>query len=528
MILAKKQFSMEQKFVLRLTAISICCLVLINAVKAQTLGPDSLTRDIISPKPAKIPRINGPKVFGVRPNHPIVFTIPVSGDRPIKYSVKNLPKGVKFDEKKGRVYGSVSIPGTYTLALTAENKLGKASRDLKLIIGEEIALTPPMGWNSWNVYGNKVTQETVLANVRAMESSGLINHGWSYMNIDDAWQGKRGGEFNAIQPDPVTFPNIQGLINEAHDLGLKIGIYSSPWIETYAKRIGGSAMNAEGLFKPTKEKVPHREKKVPYAIGQYVFVDNDVKQWAKWGFDYLKYDWNPIEYPETKLMYDALRNSGRDIVFSLSNSTPFASIGELSKVSNTWRTGGDIRDEWKSLKSRLFTQDKWAPFARPGHWNDPDMMILGWLGWGKGLRPSRLTADEQYTHMSAWCLMSVPLLLGNDLTKLDEFTLSLLTNDEVIEINQDPSGRQATVVSRQGESGVMAKTLEDGTKAAGLFNPGDAGTQKVTLKWSDLGITGKYIVRDLWRQKDLGTFEDEFSVDVKQHGVVIVRLRPVE
>jgi alpha-galactosidase len=345
------------------------------------------------------------------------------------------------------------------------------------------------------------------------------------MNIDDAWQGKRGGEFNAIQPDPITFPNMLALVKQAHDLGLKIGIYSSPWIETYAKRIGGSAMNAEGTFAPTTEKVDHRIKKVPYAIGTYVFVDNDVKQWAKWGFDYLKYDWNPIEYPETKLMYTTLRNSGRDLVFSLSNSTPFASIKELSTVSNAWRTGGDIKDVWSSLKSRLFTQDKWASYARPGHWNDPDMMIVGWVGWGKTPKPTRLTANEQYTHVSAWCLMSVPLLLGNDLTKLDDFTISLLTNDEILAINQDESGKQATVISRQGEAGVMAKTLTDGTKVAGLFNPGDNGTQAVILKWEDLGIKGKYIVRDLWRQKDLGIFEGDFKADVEQHGVVMISLR---
>ena len=264
---------------------------------------------------------------------------------------------------------------------------------------------------------------------------------------------------------------------------------------------------------------------MPYAIGKYTFWDKDVKQWAQWGFDYLKYDWNPAELPETKAMYDDLRASGRDIVFSLSNSIPFGSIAELSKVSNSWRTGGDIRDNWKSLKSRLLTQDKWAPYARPGHWNDPDMMIVGWVGWGKGPRPTNLTPDEQYSHMSAWCLQSVPLLLGCDLTKLDDFTLSLLTNDEVIAVNQDPLGKQATVVSQQDSSGVLAKDLADGSKAAGLFNLTDSITRKIILKWSDLGIKGKYIVRDLWRQKDLGTFEDEFSADVNPHGVVMISLR---
>jgi alpha-galactosidase len=220
-----------------------------------------------------------------------------------------------------------------------------------------------------------------------------------------------------------------------------------------------------------------------------------------------------------------LRNSGRDIVYSLSNSTPFASIGDLSTVSNAWRTGGDIRDSWPSLKSRIFTQDKWAPYEKPGHWNDPDMMIVGYLGWGKDLHSTNLTPDEQYTHVSAWCLMSVPLLLGCDITKLDDFTLSLLTNDEVLAVNQDAAGKQATVISKQGDNGVMAKTMEDGSISAGLFNLGDNGKQLVTLNWADLKLTGKYIVRDLWRQKDLGTFTGEFKADVNQHGVVMISLR---
>jgi alpha-galactosidase len=224
-------------------------------------------------------------------------------------------------------------------------------------------------------------------------------------------------------------------------------------------------------------------------------------------------------------MLDALRNSGRDVVYSLSNSTPFASIAELSTLANTWRTGGDIRDNWKSLKSRIFTQDKWAPYAGPGHWNDPDMMVVGYVGWGKGPRPTELTADEQYTHMSAWCLMSVPLLLGCDLTKLDDFTLSLLSNDEVLAVNQDMLGKQATVISRQEDIGVMAKSLEDGSIAAGLFNLADNGKQEVVLNWADLKISGKYIVRDLWRQKDLGVFDGSFKTTVNQHGVVLVSLR---
>ena len=507
-------------FQLLITTI-ICTLISLPVLKAQ-----DLKSAILTPRESEKPQINGPKVFGVRPEHPIVFTIPASGKRPMTFSATNLPVGVKLNASTGVISGSVAKPGDYLITLQTKNALGSASRQLKLVIGETIALTPPMGWNHYNIYGTRITQEQVFTQAKAMVSTGLINHGWSYLNIDDGWQGKRGGEFHAILPDTARFQDIQALCDQVHAMGLKIGTYSTPWVESYGHRIGGSAMNAEGTFERTKETVARNKKLLPFAIGTYHFWDKDAKQFAKWGFDYLKYDWNPIEMQETKEMYDALRNSGRDIVYSLSNSTPFATIAETSTVSNAWRTGGDIKDDWKSLKSRLFSQDKWAPFARPGHWNDPDMMIVGEVGWNSAEKhPTKLTPDEQYTHMSAWCLMSVPLLLGCDISKMDDFTLSLLTNDEVIAVNQDPLGKQATIISTQGDAGIMAKEMEDGSKAVGLFYPGDNASQQVVLKWDDLGIKGKYIIRDLWRQKDLGTFDGEFKADVVMHGVVLVSLR---
>ena len=508
-------------------------LLIHGAVYAQTTDTATAVRVaepavMLTPKPGPAPRINGPKVFGVRPGHPIVFTIPATGTRPIVFTADKLPVGVILDKNTGRLSGSLPKPGNYVLQLHARNKAGRADRAFTLVVGESVALTPPMGWNSWNIYATKITQELLLANAKAMASSGLIDHGWTYMNIDDCWQGSRGGALHAIQPDANIFPDMKALSDEVHALGLKIGIYSTPWVESYGHHVGGSAMNPEGSFEATKEKIPRNKKQLPYAIGTYSFLSADVQQYAAWGIDYLKYDWNPIEVPETRAMYEALRGSGRDIVLSLSNSASFPGAADWAKWSNCWRTGGDIRDNWKSLKSRLFTQDKWAPYAGPGHWNDPDMMIVGYVGWGKGPRPTELTPNEQYTHVSAWCLQSVPLLLGCDLTKLDDFTLSLLTNDEVLAVNQDPLGKQATVVSQQGEAGVLAKDLEDGSKAAGLFNPGDSISQRVVLRWTDLGIHGKYVVRDLWRQKDLGTFEGEYQAEVPRHGVVMVSLRPVK
>jgi alpha-galactosidase len=244
-----------------------------------------------------------------------------------------------------------------------------------------------------------------------------------------------------------------------------------------------------------------------------------------WGMDYLKYDWNPNEEPETAEMYHALRASGRDVVFSLSNSTPFTNTAALSNYANCWRITGDIRDNWDSMSKKGFGQERWEKFARPGHWNDPDMLVVGQVGWGSP-HPSNLTPDEQYTHLTLWCLVAAPLLLGCDLEKVDDFTLGLLSNDEVLAVNQDALGKEAKCVARVGDTRVYAKDLEDGSKAVGLFNPGTNGSVTVGVNWADLGLSpGKHKVRDLWRQKDLGRFANKFEIPVAPHSAEMIKVR---
>jgi alpha-galactosidase len=221
-------------------------------------------------------------------------------------------------------------------------------------------------------------------------------------------------------------------------------------------------------------------------------------------------------------MATALRESGRDIVLSLSNSAPFEHASDWSRLANSWRTTGDITDTWASVTSIGFRQEKWAPFAGPGHWNDADILVVGDVGWGNP-KPTLLTHDEQYSHISLWCLLSAPLLLGCDLSKLDDFTVSLLSNDEVLDIDQDPLGREATPVAQDKDSAVYSKPLEDGSYAVGLFNlaptPG-----KVSVSWASLKLAGSATVRDLWRQHDLGVFADGYSATVNGHGVVLLRV----
>ncbi|HTJ79435.1 MAG TPA: NPCBM/NEW2 domain-containing protein [Rariglobus sp.] len=478
---------------------------------------------ILTPKSGPEPRVNGPAVFGVRPGSPFLYSIPVTGERPMVYAVEGLPNGLALDAATGRITGTLDRAGEYPVTLKATNKLGSAEKHFRIVVGDEIALTPPMGWNSWNCWGAQVDQEKVLSSARALVKAGLDQHGWTYINIDDAWQGKRGGPYNAIQPDEKRFPDIKAFCDEVHALGLKTGIYSTPWTISYAGRIGSTSENPDG----TKPIIPHEWKRnntLPWAIGRYSFAASDAKQWAEWGIDYLKYDWNPNQLPETQEMYDALRKSGRDIAFSLSNSMPFSNISDLSKVSSCWRITGDIVDTWGSMSFNGFQQDRWAPFQKPGHYNDPDMLVVGQVGWGKP-HPTRLTPDEQYTHISLWSLLSAPLLLGCDLVQLDDFTIGLLTNDEVLAVDQDSLCRQATCVSKDGNTCVYAKKLEDGSWAVGLFNRG-LFPKTVTVKLSDLQLSGAQRVRDLWRQKDIGSFEKEFSSPVAPHGVVLIRISP--
>ena len=481
------------------------------------------TAEIRTPKAPAPPRINGARVYGERPGRPFLYTIPATGERPMTYSAVGLPDGLTLDSRTGRITGAVAQPGEYRVALSAVNSLGRGERPLVIKIGDQICLTPPLGWNSWNCFGGKVDQEKLVAQAKAMAGSGLIEHGWTFVNIDDTWQGRRSGPEQVLLPNEK-FPDMKRLCDDIHALGLKAGIYSTPWVTSYARRAGGSAENPEGAWEPPPSGPKQVNKKIlPYAIGKYHFMKQDARQWAQWGFDYLKYDWNPIEAPDIEEMADALKASGRDFVYSLSNNAPFAGGPDYVRLANLWRTTGDIKDNWKSMSGIGFRQEKWGSLAGPGHWNDPDMLVVGMVGWGKSLHPTQLTPDEQYTHITLWCLLSAPLLIGCDLTQLDDFTLGLLTNDEVLAVDQDPLGREATPIAKNGGQEIWAKPLADGTWAVGYFNRDDQSAD-VTLDLADLKLGAPQPARDLWRQKDLPSINAKFTMRIAVHGGEMLKI----
>jgi alpha-galactosidase len=484
---------------------------------------------ILTPPPPAAPRINGPSVFGVRPGSPVLYAIPATGERPVRFAVDGLPGGLAVDEATGRITGVAPSAGDYALVFHARNQAGAADRKFVLRVGDAISLTPALGWNSWNCWAGAVDQDKVLRSARAMVKAGLDRHGWTYINIDDTWQGARGGPRKAIQPN-AKFPDMKALCDEIHGLGLKAGIYSTPWVQSYAGYVGGSADNPEGTWQKVTMSREEKRKKInhetmPWAIGRYHFMRQDAAQWAEWGFDYLKYDWNPIRPADVQEMAEALRASGRDFVYSLSNSAPFSGGADWARLANSWRTSGDIKDNWPRVWSEGYGEEKWRQFAGPGHWNDPDMFEVGWVGGGPNLHATHLTEDEQYTHVSLWCLLSAPLLIGCDMERLDAFTIGLLSNDEVLAVDQDSAGRQARRVMDRPDGVVYLKELDDGSCAVGLFNPSSAAST-VAVTWAALGLpASSHAIRDLWRQQDLAPSAKGVSSQVDPHGVRFLRIR---
>jgi len=363
-----------------------------------------------------------------------------------------------------------------------------------------LAATPPMGWNSWNKFGCNVSEDMIREMADAMVKSGMKDAGYQYIVIDDCWQVSRDGNGNIV-PDPKRFSSgIKALADYVHSKGLKFGIYSDAGTKTCAGRPG-----ARG----------------------YEF--QDARQYAAWGVDYLKFDWcstttqdGPSSYA---LMRQALDASGRPIVFSICEWGTNKPWLWANGIGNLWRTTGDISDVWASTKKDdlgvvdiLDKQVGLESFAGPGHWNDPDMLEVGNGG---------MTVPEYRAHFSLWSLLASPLMAGNDLRDMKPEIQQILTNKEVIAVNQDALGKQGRRVHKDGELEVWAKQMQDGGRAVILLNRGTSD-KNIAVSWQEIGYPAHLsaAVRDLWQGKDLGAFKERFSASVPPHTVVMVRVNP--
>jgi alpha-galactosidase len=370
-----------------------------------------------------------------------------------------------------------------------------------------LALTPPMGWNSWNKFACNVNEQMIESMADAMVKSGMKDAGYQYVNIDDCWQVNRDAQGNIVA-DPQRFPHGMKAVGDyIHSLGLKFGVYSDAGSKTCAGRPGGLGHEYQ-----------------------------DALQYAAWGVDYLKYDWCNTTTQDAKASYAniraALGASGRAIVLSIcewGTAKPWLWGEEVG--GNLWRTTGDIQDRWGGSQKWpdgnccsngvLGIIDQEAPlysYAGPGHWNDPDMLEVGNGG---------MSDTEYRSHFSLWAILAAPLIAGNDLRDMRPEIHDILTNKEVIAVDQDRLGRQGQRVWKDGDLEVWAKQMQDGSRAVVLLNRGKA-EQEISAKWEDIGYPAHLSasVRDLWQHKDLGSFTGKFSAPVASHGVVMAKIRP--
>jgi alpha-galactosidase len=510
------------------------------------VAPETAVGEILAPPPAVAPRFNLPAAVGVRPGRPFLQRVNVVGARPIKLSAANLPQGITFDAKRQVLAGvAPASSGEWTIQLSAENSAGRATTALRIVVGETISLTPPQGWSSWYCMSFKISDAWIREAATALMDTGLADHGWNLVKLDEAWMtrpgpddprvvrlmerekrlGRHPGYWKGIVNDPTfegpardaqgrilpnaRFPDMPALTAWLHERGLQAGIYSSPGVLTCGGCTGSFGHEAE-----------------------------DAAQFAAWGFDFLMYDWCAYSLETDRLeqadwerpyarMGAALRAQPRDIAFNLCQYGHAEVWKWGEKVGGqSWRVDQDLMDTWGAISGTGFFGEDRDQHAGPGRWNDMCFLMLGHIGFGRELHPVKLTRDEQRTHFALWSLRSSPLVLGGDPCALDETTRALLTNDDVIAINRDPLAKPARRVVLDDVREAWVRPLADGTVAVALFNR-DEEALTVEVTWTQLGFPGAWRVKDLWRGRPVENAGAGWSGSVPRHGVELFRLEPV-
>lgn len=508
------------------------------------------------------PQLTTPGILGLRPHTPVLFTISAVGQPPLRYGAKGLPSGLKLDVQTGQVRGTVAQAGTHTLTLIAKNAMGTDTRKVQLVVGETLCLTPPLGWNSYDCFGDNVVESEILANASYVRDN-LLPHGWEFVVVDYRWYdpdaAKKPNDPNShkdamltmdaygrLEPAPNRFPSaangkgFKPLADTVHGMGLKFGSHIMRGIPRLAVKqnlpIQGSAFHAADAAK-TASICPWCPDMygvdTSHPAGQ-AWYDSILRQYANWGVDYIKVDDMSAPYSagEIEAVRKAIGKCGRAIAFSLSpGDTPVEQAKHVQANANLWRISGDFWDEWGAVSHQFDLVARWQGNGGPGRWPDADMIPLGHLSVGNRSvgpdRTTRLTRDEQLTMMSLWALAPSPLMLGMNLPDNDAWTLSLLTNDEVLAINQDAGGRQAVRLKQPaGTAGteIWTRELADGSRAIGIFNRLRVA-MPVPVRWSDIGLTKMKTVRDVWQRKDLPVQAEGIETMVGPHGAVLLRVR---
>ncbi|MFN8285324.1 MAG: putative Ig domain-containing protein [Chitinophagales bacterium] len=406
------------------------------------------------------PVFHGAKVVGNYPNTDFLFTVPATGARPITFTAEGLPAGLKLDAATGIITGKVGAKGNYTFKVNAQNAQGKSTEEIRLEVGELLCLTPPMGWNSWNVFTKDIDEKMLIEMADAMVSTGMRDLGYQYINIDDFWHADTRDSLGNPVANPAKFPHgIKYVADYVHAKGLKLGIYSCAGTMTCGRCFGG-----------------------------YSHEEIDAKKYAEWGVDLLKYDYCYAPWTRKPAierytaMGTALRNSGRSIVFSVCEwgiRKPW--LWAHKTGGSYWRTTPDIFDTWHSgspwqmsVMEIVRRNQKLAKYAGPGHWNDPDMLIVGNYGKGKATGANGqfkgMSDVEYHSHMALWCMFSAPLLSSCDLRNMNEATYAILMDTTLLRVNQDDLGEQARLVATKKGVRLYSRNLAGNKEALMVFN----------------------------------------------------------
>jgi alpha-galactosidase len=535
---------------------------LTNVLSAQTVSSNtnSTARDeqiiaAVNSTTTGKPQFNGAKVVGIHPNTPLLFSLPVSGARPISFSARNLPAGLTLDPQIGIIAGTLMEKGEFVFTACAKNSFGSAKTKVKIICGDNLALTPPMGWNSYDAFGDNVVESEMLANAHYVAEK-MQPVGWNFIVVDYCWSdpGAHDNNRNARKNAPLAadnfgrlfpatnrFPSAIGgagfkpLADSIHGMGLKFGIHvmrgiprnsvyaNLPIADSNFTAADAADTNSKCFWCPDMFGVSSN------AAGQ-AWYDSCAKLWASWGVDYIKVDdlSRPYHLAEIEMIRRAIDKSGRSIIFSTSpGETPVADAEHISAHANLWRVSDDFWDNWKSLDHEFTFAARWKNFAGPGHWPDADMLPVGHLSVAHRSvgadRWTHFTHDEQLTHISFWSLLPSPLMVGANLPDNDAWTLALLTNPEVLAVNQDELGAAAQRMTNAIVGAeIWTRKLADKSVAIGIFNRG-TNALPVNFAWRDLNFGSRPNVRDLWLLKDLPRAKN-FSAEIPSHGCVLLRV----
>ena len=506
--------------------------------------------------PPAAPHILGASVVGSKPGSPFIYTVSATGQAPLTFAASGLPAGLSIAASSGTISGTTPAAGAYPVTVTVTNAAGTATATLTVKAGDGLALTPPMGWNSYDSFGSSVTESEVLSAAQAMQTE-LKPFGYNAVVVDFLWfDPEQAIDANGrYLPSASKFPSSAGnqgfkpLADKIHALGFSFGIHIMRGIPR--KSVSESSPIANSTF--TAAQAGNTNDPCPWDNHMWgvhgdtdagkAWYDSIFAQYAGWGIDFVKVDdmMNPYSNPqdyhqaETDAIRAAIDKTGRSIVLSLSpGPMQTRDVANLNKNANMWRIVNDFWDTsgLSSLSDEFSATGNWQATSGlvVGHWPDADMLPLGYLGprcpvHGSG--PSALSHNQQVTVMSLWGILPSPLMFGGNPTHLsgDAWSTALLTNDEVLAVNQDALGSHAKRIAQQGSTEVWARDLSGGRKALALFNRGTQDAM-MSVDFSQLGITEPPAVRDLWNRRDVTGMTSGISVNVPHEGALMYTVSP--